>query len=161
MTAATRDPYGDSQPYRPGQTPNDTTAPGDRISLLSIVGEKSSAPSGLVPGVTSEHTISVGGDQRSYAVHLPKNWDGKSPLPVMYYFNGMRSDGTHEPESFTGLSEEADKMGFAVVYMRGSNEKTQTYNNGQKVFANSDDENAYLNAVHQTLGQQLPLDDKR
>jgi poly(3-hydroxybutyrate) depolymerase len=52
-------------------------------------------------------------------------------------------------------------MGFAVVYMRGSNKRNQTYNNGQKVFANNSDENAYLNAVHDMLGKQLPLDEKR
>jgi poly(3-hydroxybutyrate) depolymerase len=143
---------------------------GDAVSFLSIMSEKSVAgaptndkhtTSALAPGATTEQSIKVGDDTRQVAVHVPKNWDGKSPLPVLYYFNGMRPDGKPEPESFTGLSERADKMGFAIAYMRGSNEGTQTYNNGQGIFANSKDENAYLNAVHQSLEKQLPLDENR
>jgi poly(3-hydroxybutyrate) depolymerase len=148
-----------------GYKPQPPKSPGEQISLLSIVTEKS--PSGgkssaaVVPGATAEQTINVGADARPFALHVTKNWDGKSPLPVLYYFNGMRPDGKPEPESFTGLSDRADAMGFAIAYMRGSNEGTQTYNNGQAIFANSKDENAYLNAVRQAIGKQLPLDEKR
>jgi poly(3-hydroxybutyrate) depolymerase len=142
---------------------------GEPISLLSIVNEKrpSGAPSNdkgaapVVPGTTTDQTVNVGADARQFALHVPKNWDGKSPLPVLYYFNGMRPDGKPEPESFTGLSDRADAMGFALAYMRGSNEKTQTYNNGQAIFANSKDENAYLNAVRQAIGKEIPVDEKR
>jgi len=157
---------------------SDTQAPGtpapdhQPLSLLSITAEKStpgSTPAAtdnqstvtLTPGATTVENVSVNGDNRQFAVHLPKGWDGKSPLPVLYYFNGMRPDGKPEPESFTGLSDRSDKDSFAVVYMRGSNEGNQTYNNGQKVFANDKDENAYLNKVHDTLSAQLPLDQSR
>ena len=118
-------------------------------------------PTTLQPGKTTEQSVGTGFEKRSYDVHVPKNWDGKSPVPVMYYFNGMRNDGTREPEDFTGLSDQSDKKGFAVVYMHGSNDKTQTYNNGQKLFANNHDENAYLNAIHNSLAKQLPLDETR
>jgi poly(3-hydroxybutyrate) depolymerase len=140
--------------------------PGEGMSLLSLVsdhGGPGSQRTGqpLAPGSTSEHQVNVGSEKRNFGLHIPKNWDGKSPLPVLYYFNGLRPDGKPEPETFTGLSERADKMGFALVYMRASNQRTQTFNNGQKIFANSKDESAYLNAVHTVLGETLPLDNKR
>jgi poly(3-hydroxybutyrate) depolymerase len=148
---------------------DNTVNDGDhRLSLVGIAGDSKPsshpsehAPGTLAAGKTSEQSIGTGADKRTFDVHVPKDWDGKSSLPVMYYFNGMRPDGKHEPESFTGLSDRADKMGFAVVYMHGSNEKNQTYNNGQKYFANSTDESSYLNAVHESLAKQLPLDENR
>jgi poly(3-hydroxybutyrate) depolymerase len=162
----------DSQPTSTERDKGATATSGDRLSLVSIAKEilgygastgKDKAPTTapLVAGVTAEQSVSAGADARNYAVHFPKNWDGKSPLPVLYYFNGMQTNGKPEAESFTGLSDRSDKMGFAVVYMRGSNDRTQTYNNGQKIFANSKDENAYLNSVRQALGKQVPLDQNR
>jgi poly(3-hydroxybutyrate) depolymerase len=127
------------------------------LSLLSIAAEgvHGAAPQ---PGKTTDETVMVNGDKREFAIHMPANWDGKTQLPVLYYFNGMHPDGKHEPEAFTGLSDRADRDGFAVVYMRGSNARTQTYNNGQAIFANNMDENAYLNAVQRTVAGQIPID---
>jgi poly(3-hydroxybutyrate) depolymerase len=111
-------------------------------------------------GSTVERTISVDGDTRSYAVHVSKNWDGKSNLPVLYYFNGLHP-GSNEPESFTGLSERADRGGFAVVYLRGTCDGN-TYNNHQSVWGcPNTDENSYLNAIHKRIGTELPLDQSR
>jgi poly(3-hydroxybutyrate) depolymerase len=139
------------------------------LSLLSLLKESSQsnqsgelkAHQDLAPGRTTDETVRVGGQDREFAVHVPQSWDGKTALPVLYYFNGMHPDGKHEPETFTGLSDRADRQNFAVVYMRGSNPGTQTYNNGQRVFANDADESAYLNAVHNVIAGQLPLDESR
>jgi len=109
-----------------------------------------------VPGETTHQTIKVDGKERDYDVHIPKGWDGKTPLPVLYYFNGL-SPGSREKESFTGLSERADREHFAVVYMDGAG-KGHTYNNGQAVFNDGMDENKYLNAVRDKIKSNLPID---
>src|SRR5438105_13969244 len=37
-------------------------------------------------GNTHSETIDVNGAKRTYSVHTPKDWDGKTPLKVMYFF---------------------------------------------------------------------------
>jgi poly(3-hydroxybutyrate) depolymerase len=128
------------------------------LPKMDIVQANQAKPDGeskFVPGKTTHQTITVDGKERDYDVHTPKDWDGKTPLPVLYYFNGFSPAG-REKESFTGLSERADREHFAVVYMDGAG-KGHTYNNGQAVFDDGMDENKYLNAVHDKLKSKLPM----
>jgi poly(3-hydroxybutyrate) depolymerase len=130
-------------------------SPQQRAMLLSPLPEQP-----LKAGQTTERTITIDGTTRSYAVHVSKKWDGKSNLPVLYYMNGLHP-GSNEPESFTGLSERADRGDFAVVYLRGTC-RGNTYNNNQPVWGcPNTDENSYLNAIHKRMGTELPLDSSR
>lgn len=116
----------------------------------------------FIPGTSRDFTINVDGHQRSYSVHTPKDWDGKSKLPVLYYFNGMNPNH-QESESFTGLNQVADKNHCLVVYMHGTG-SLHAYNNGQHLFQISgatQNENDYLNAVHNQLQKELPVDSSR
>jgi len=114
--------------------------------------------------------VDVDGQKRTAEVHVPQGWDGKSALPTLYYFKALKP-GAPEPESFTGLSQAADKAGVAVVYLHGEG-LLNSYNNGQRDFGRSwwsaltgtkdgPDENKYLNAVHDKLSTRLPLDASR
>jgi poly(3-hydroxybutyrate) depolymerase len=92
---------------------------------------------------------------------VPAGWDGKTPLKVMYYLNGIAPKGKEE-ESFTGLSQLADKDHFMLVYLNGDG-RNETYNNGQTAFNDGKPEsyqNDYLNAIKTQLGQKFPLDAK-
>jgi poly(3-hydroxybutyrate) depolymerase len=113
----------------------------------------------FAPGTTTEVPIKVDGQDRSFAVHMPKGWDGKSKLPVLYYLNGLHP-GSNEPESFTGLSDRADKGNFIVAYLRGTG-RGNTYNNGQSIWGDSANESDYLNQIHNKLSKDLPIDQTR
>ncbi len=121
--------------------------------------EPGSATPKFAPGSTTEVPIKVDGQDRSVAVHVPKGWDGKTQLPVLYYLNGLHP-GSNEPESFTGLSNSADKGNYIVAYLRGTG-RGNTYNNGQSIWNDNANENDYLNKIHDTLGKDFPIDPTR
>ena len=141
-------PPGDKAPAAKVAAASDSTAPGAQPGAAN--------PEKFAPGSTTEVPIKVDGQDRSFAVHVPKGWDGKSQLPVLYYLNGLHPGG-NEPESFTGLSDRADKDNFMVVSLRGTG-RGGTYNNGQSVWGDKANESDYLNQIHNQLGKDFPLD---
>lgn len=66
---------------------------------------------------TKEHEIKVAGQTRSYLLHLPKD-KGKEPVPLVFVLHGLGATGKIT-EAMTGLSELADKHGFAACYPDG------------------------------------------
>ena len=65
------------------------------------------------PG-TSTQTLQVAGEERSYLVQTPNEWDGKSSLPVVYMVHGLggQADTTL---AYTGLGAQAEEHDFIVV----------------------------------------------
>lgn len=61
------------------------------------------------------------GEMRSYELHLPPNYDGADPLPVVLNFHGFTSSGLLQQES-TNMDATADREGFIVVYPNGLDE---------------------------------------
>jgi len=60
------------------------------------------------------HTLSSGGEERQYLVHLPPN-PGRDPLPLILNFHGFSSNAA-EQQALSGMSTLADEAGFIVVY---------------------------------------------
>ena len=56
--------------------------------------------------------------RRSYFIHVPENYTGTDPLPLLVVLHGAFSDG-EEMEKFTGFSDLADQENFVVVYPNG------------------------------------------
>lgn len=77
-----------------------------------------------------ERTISVGGMQRSYLIHVPPSLDKSRPAPLVLVFHGGggRAQGV---ANTTGMHELADQRGFIVVYPNGTGQgKGLTWNAG-------------------------------
>jgi polyhydroxybutyrate depolymerase len=98
------------------------------LILLAIVGLTSTAScnrtsatppriSTLQPG-SSERTLTVMGQSRSYLLYVPPGLDTSRPMPVVFGFHGYTSDGARFRD-VTGFNEIADKNGFLVVYPQG------------------------------------------
>lgn len=72
-----------------------------------------------VPGDTSAFTLSVDGVDRTFRVHLPANYLGIEPLPLVFNFHGWGSSGRGQ-ESLTHMSDLADALpanfSFITVY---------------------------------------------
>ncbi len=60
-----------------------------------------------------------GYDNRGYDVYVPKNYDGKAPVPMMMILHGVAGGGTaslHLMETDTGMDKLADEKNMIVVY---------------------------------------------
>jgi polyhydroxybutyrate depolymerase len=57
--------------------------------------------------------VASGGLQRTYALHLPPNYDGTRPFPLIVAFHG--ASGTHQFAEDMGLFKAADRTGFIVA----------------------------------------------
>jgi polyhydroxybutyrate depolymerase len=64
-------------------------------------------------------TLTVDGLKRSYHFHLPKNYDLTKPTPVVVVLHGAGTNGKIM-EHFCGMTTQADKAGFIVVYPNGT-----------------------------------------
>lgn len=85
-------------------------------SLLASACGGGTRPSGSAPAPLVEtHTIVVDGRERRYLLHLPRDFDGRSPLPLVLAFHGAGQTAA-ELRELTGLDAEADRLDFAVVY---------------------------------------------
>ena len=72
----------------------------------------------LKPG-DHTRTLKVDGRDRSYLVHIPKKYDGKTPTPVVLALHGAAMNGPMMAV-FCGLNKKADEAGFIVVYPSGA-----------------------------------------
>ena len=58
------------------------------------------------------------GYARSYDLHVPPQYDGKTPLPLVFALHPFNGDAATFA-NVTGLNKEADVNGFFVVYPQG------------------------------------------
>ncbi len=65
-------------------------------------------------------TLTFQGYARSYILHVPPQYDGKTPLPLVIALHAFGGDAASFA-NFTGFSKEADAEGFFVVFPQGLN----------------------------------------
>jgi polyhydroxybutyrate depolymerase len=71
----------------------------------------------LKPG-DSNASLQVGGTMRSYIVHVPTGYTGKTPIPLVVDYHSLGSTDTSE-EGISGYSTVGDTEGFATVFPQG------------------------------------------
>jgi polyhydroxybutyrate depolymerase len=69
------------------------------------------------PGETTK-TAMVGGTQRSFLVHIPTGYDGKTPMPVVIDFHPLGGTGSSQ-KGLSGWGALGDEKGFIVVWPDG------------------------------------------
>jgi polyhydroxybutyrate depolymerase len=116
-------------------------------------------------GGLSARTVSVGGQQRSYLLHLPAGHDPKREYPLLVAFHGGASNA-EAMVRFSGLSEKADQAGFIVVYPRGSGRlaRALTWNAGHccgYASAKGIDDVAFTRALVSDLAGAARVDRRR
>src|SRR5690349_8974905 len=62
-----------------------------RTTILKTAADECDPVRSLETG-TTEHTLDVDGRARTYLLHLPENYDGAEPIPVMFLFHGFGGD---------------------------------------------------------------------
>ena len=122
----------------------------------------------LIPGVSLadvEHEIEVGGEDRSYIVHLPPAAALKKPAPVVVVLHGG-GGRARQVARVTRFSELADREGFIAVYPNGSGRGpllltwNARYCCGHALRAGHDDV-AFLAAMLDRLAADYRIDPRR
>jgi polyhydroxybutyrate depolymerase len=83
--------------------------------------EVSQSPGTLAQG-DSTRSLSFGGQERSYIVHIPANYNPNNPTPMVLIFHGFGLNA-EDMIRITGFNDQADADGFIAVYPLGSGNK--------------------------------------
>jgi polyhydroxybutyrate depolymerase len=67
-----------------------------------------------VPG-TARRTLTIGGQQREFYVHVGRNVPPNAPVPVVFFFHGSGSNGLEHLRS-SRWREKADTVGFIAIF---------------------------------------------
>jgi polyhydroxybutyrate depolymerase len=100
------------------------------------------------------------GYERSYYLHVPPQYDGKTPLPLVFALHQIGGD-TATFAKITGFNEKADAEGFFVVYPQGLN---NSWNAGSCCPPSSQqkiDDAGFINMLLVKLKSQLPVNNSR
>ena len=114
----------------------------------------------------SVHTLTFGGLQRSYILHIPVAFDNSHPLPLVFDFHGGEGNAQSQM-SMSGFNTLADEKTFIVVYPNGSGllgDKLLTWNGGSccgySVNHNIDDV-GFIRALLADIESSYKVDPKR
>jgi polyhydroxybutyrate depolymerase len=104
-------------------------------------------------------TITVGGRQRTYLVHLPSGYDPTRPVPLLIALHGSGSTGA-DMADLTGFNALADTQGFLVAYPDGIDGSWADHNNTDADRAGVDDV-AFMDALIDHLSTAYGVDPAR
>lgn len=137
-----------------------TATPSDQPRLPGTVAD--------LPGKPGDHVykFTIAGAERTYHVHVPPSYNGKTPMPVVIILHGHAQDGP-EIARHTRLSELADKKGFIAVYPDArkwaGREEWRAWDSGNGLLplgARADDE-SFLRKIIEKTEKDLVVDSKR
>ena len=134
----------------------DTSAPEDVDDVDSQDGD-SDTPSTINGVESGAYTITHGGLERSYLLHIPDNLAAQAPL--VYVFHGYTGSAM-DIMSYSDMNRVADDNGFVVCYPQGT---ADTYDNnffnvGYDFHDEVDvDDVGFVRALNSHLHQQLDL----
>lgn len=133
------------------------------VLLLSALAcrRTTSAPSG-----DTTYSLTHDGIERTYVLHVPSSYDGKSAVPLVLDFHGGGGNANTEmtTSKFSGL---ADRKGFIVAYPNGNGrlqDKLLTWNGGTCCgYAAKDqiDDVGFVRAVIAEIQSKYKIDSKR
>ncbi len=95
----------------------------DTVSSDADGGEDDAGDGGMEPGFTiapgtQRGTIASGGRTREFNIRIPPNYDGASPLPLLFVFHGGNGEGAMIQNSL-GFDALTDRDGAIAVYPDG------------------------------------------
>ena len=129
------------------------------LLLASGVGQAAGAPPR--PG---DHTgaFDHGDRARTYVLHVPKQYDGLKPLPLVVMLHGGFGSGRQASQAY-GWSEKADREGFLVVYPDGIG-RVPTWNAMHgcgEAYREKVDDVGFIRKLIARLRKELKVDPKR
>ncbi len=104
--------------------------------------------------------------QRTFLLHLPPNYDGRTELPLVIVMHGGGGNAK-SAERMTGFSPKSDREGFIVVYPEGTGRFTGTlltWNSGNccgYALDNNVNDVRFIRALLEKLQKELKVDSSR
>lgn len=109
----------------------------------------------ISPG-DSTRTIAVDGVTRTYALHVPANYSGDAPVPLIIDFHGMGAGAWQWEQENSGLKDLADQQGLLVAWPQGVD---NTWNIGPCcAAANAPDDFGFARAIVSQLSTDTCID---
>ena len=93
--------------------------PADRAEEVAPISAGCGTAPPVPPGESAAFAMRVGELEREYLLHLPPDYDAGRATALVLDFHGYTGRAAGE-EAYTGLSQQADEHGYAVVYPQGS-----------------------------------------
>lgn len=117
------------------------------------------------PG-SHEQTLSVGGLERKYLVHVPRSYDGAKPVPLLLSFHGGGGSMEFQADDERyGQISASEREGFIVVFPNGYSRlpggRLATWNAGGccgPAKERNIDDVAFARAIVDTVGKQFNID---
>jgi polyhydroxybutyrate depolymerase len=104
--------------------------------------------------------LEVDGRERTYILHVPSDYDGRQPVPLVLALHGRLGDGAGQ-EKLTHLDTTSDKHGFLVVYPDGINRSWADGREATPAEKKGIDDVKFLSALIDQLEQQYKIDPSR
>lgn len=131
------------------------TATADQRPPTSNQPASSCAPARPAIAGSSDRTLDTGGLTRTYIEHVPPQYDGATPLPVILNFHGFGSNARQQA-NYSQFPPLADTEGFIVITPNGT-QQPQRWNNIQQ--GDGADDVAFVRALLDDVQARLCTDD--
>lgn len=112
------------------------------------------------------YPLEYDGYQRSYYLYVPKSWDKKTPIPVVFLFHGGGGGARGALYSYE-LEKKAEEAGFLLVAPNGTGESKNILLTWNVEFGfgfaqkNKVNDIGFVNALLDKLEKEYPVDQKR
>jgi len=117
-------------------------------------------PSTIMTPGDHKQTITSGGVERPYTLHVPGGYDGSTPLPLVFILHGYGGNAASMVKS-TGMNEKADQESFFAAYLNGTG-NPQGWVSGLTPELNlTADDVQFIRDLITELGKLVYLDDSR
>jgi polyhydroxybutyrate depolymerase len=136
------------------------------VSLLACPTYAQDPPKQPEPLGTGDHSrqLTIGVQERTYLVHVPKGYIPQKPTPVVLALHGTAMNGSMMVW-FSGLNKTSDKAGFIVVYPSSLGTGALSFWNAgglRGILANGQaDDVAFIGKLLDDLGTVVNVDQKR
>lgn len=111
-------------------------------------------------GGNHRRTVVLGGVARTYDLHVPVGYTGKSPTPVVFEFHPLKV-APGQWELATGWAALSDQEGFLVAWPHGAGESWNVGRCCDPALAGKVDDVAFVRAVLTHLQSEACVDGKR
>jgi len=146
-------------PVSGAEAPTAPASDGPDASVPSAPEQGCPATATAAAGETTQ-TLTVGGQTRSYVLHVPPGYTGDERVPVVFDFHGLGGNGSQQ-RNLSGWADVADREGFIMVYPNGS---SNAWNVGRCCPPAADqgvDDVAFVRAVVERLKSEACIDSRR
>lgn len=107
-----------------------------------------------------EVQLTFGGEARSFVLRVPKTFDGKSPLPVVFALHGWTSSGAYAERSW-GIGDAAERNGFVLIAPNGLGDPPGWNAGFIDLGGKRADDVGFLGKILDGLPNEVPVDPKR